>query len=75
MSAILAQDLLHQALALPAIERATLVDGLVRSLDQPDARLDALWLAEAEDRLRAYRAGELKAVDAAEVFAALERND
>lgn len=30
--------------------------------------LDAAWLKEAEDRLAAYRAGELEAVDAEGVF-------
>jgi hypothetical protein len=44
---------------------------LVESLDKPDPALDALWLKEAESRLAAYRAGELEAVDAQEVFAEL----
>ena len=67
----LAQKLLRQALGLPAIERAALVEGLVESLDKPDPTLDALWLKEAENRIAAYRAGELEAVDVEEVFAEL----
>lgn len=67
----LAQKLLRQALGLPAIERAALVEGLVESLDRPDPALDALWLKEAESRMAAYRAGELGAVDAEDVFAEL----
>jgi len=47
----LAQKLLRQALGLPAIERAALVEGLVESLDKPDPALDALWLKEAESRM------------------------
>lgn len=43
------------------------------SLDKPDPELDALWLKEAERRLAAYRAGELGAVGADEVFAELGR--
>jgi len=66
-----AQKLLHQAMKLPALERAALVEGLVESLDKPDPALDALWLKEAEDRIAAYRAGELQAVDAQEAFAEL----
>lgn len=67
----LAEKLLHQAMKLPAAERAALVEGLVESLDKPDPTLDALWLKEAESRLAAYRAGELGAVDAQEAFAEL----
>ncbi|MGH8282319.1 MAG: addiction module protein [Gammaproteobacteria bacterium] len=66
-----AQKLLHQAMRLPAPERAALVEGLVESLDKPDPTLDALWLKEAESRIAAYRAGELGAVDAEEAFAEL----
>ncbi|MBL8265853.1 addiction module protein [Steroidobacter sp.] len=65
------KSLLAEALQLPANERAALVENLILSLDKPDASLDAQWLKEAEDRLNAYRAGELAAVDAAEVFSEL----
>jgi putative addiction module component (TIGR02574 family) len=67
----LAQNLLRQAMGLPATERAALVEGLVESLDKPDPTLDALWLKEAESRIAAYRAGELGVVDAEEAFAEL----
>lgn len=48
-----------------------MVDRLIASLDKPDAALDALWLKEAEDRLAAFRSGDLGAVDAEQVFADL----
>lgn len=67
----LAQELLRQAMRLPATERAALVEGLVESLDKPDPTLDALWLKEAESRIAAYRAGELEVVDAEDAFAEL----
>lgn len=63
--------LLRQAIALPASERAALVEGIIASLDRPNPSLDALWVKEAEDRLAAYDAGELDAVDANQVFADL----
>ena len=66
-----AEKLLHQAMKLPAPERAALVEGLVESLDKPDPALDALWLKEAESRIAAYRTGELEAIDAEKVFAEL----
>jgi putative addiction module component (TIGR02574 family) len=65
------ESLLHQALQLPSNERAALVDGLIVSLDKPDPELDAIWLKEAEDRLSAYRSGDIDAVDAEQVFAEL----
>ncbi len=66
-----AKAILHQALELPSNDRAALVEGLIASLDKPDPVLDALWLKEAEDRLVAYRTGELGAIDAERVFADL----
>lgn len=65
------ETLLHQAMELPAKERAALIEGLIASLDKPDPALDALWLKEAESRLDAYKSGELSAVDAEQVFAEL----
>ena len=40
-----------------------------RSLDEPDVPVDALWAKEAEDRLTAYRRGEVGAVALSDVFA------
>lgn len=66
-----ADNLLQEASQLPPDKRAALVEDLIASLDKPNAALDALWLKEAEDRMAAYRAGELEAVDAEQVFAEL----
>ncbi|HXM49119.1 MAG TPA: addiction module protein [Pyrinomonadaceae bacterium] len=65
--------LLRQALELPANDRAALIEVLIVSLDKPDPTVDALWLKEAENRMAAYRSGELDAVDADQVFAELGR--
>lgn len=48
------------AKALPAVERAKLADALLSSLDRPDQAIDALWLKECEDRLRALESGEME---------------
>lgn len=64
-----AQQVFQQAMRLSTVERATLVEGLIASLDKPDHSLDAMWLKEAEDRMDAYRAGDLATVDADKVFA------
>lgn len=66
-----AKSVFDQALKLSANDRAALVENLLLSLDKPDPSLDALWLKEAEDRLAAYRSGELTAVDAEQVFGEL----
>ncbi len=50
-------------------ERMELVDEILASLDRPDERMDRLWAKEAEDRLAAYRRGEINAVDLEEVLA------
>jgi len=45
-----------------------LVEGLIKSLDEPDKKLDEVWAEEAEKRLKAYRAGKLQGVPMEEVF-------
>lgn len=43
----------------------------MESFGKANSTIDALWLKEAQDRMAAYRAGELGAVDAEEVFSQL----
>lgn len=50
-------------------DRLELVEQLLDSLDAPDQSIDRLWVAEAEERLAAYRRGELEAVPLAAVLA------
>ncbi|KJV07281.1 addiction module protein [Methylocucumis oryzae] len=66
-----AKIILHQALELPSNDRAVLVDGLIASLHKPNSAIDMAWLNETEQRLFAYHAGELEAIDAEQVFAEL----
>jgi putative addiction module component (TIGR02574 family) len=58
------KELLETVLALPAIDRASIVESLLASLDQPDATVDACWATEAEARLQMYDAGHIKAIPA-----------
>ena len=64
-----AKILSKQARSLSPDERLELVDDLLASLDEGDAKIDALWTSEAEDRLAAYRRGEIKAIPLQEVLA------
>lgn len=63
-----AKELLDEAMKLKPEERFNLVEGLIKSLDEPDKKLDEIWAEEAENRLRAYQAGKLEGVPMEEVF-------
>jgi putative addiction module component (TIGR02574 family) len=63
------QTIQRQIAQLPAIERIALVEDILQGLDAPDKSLDALWADEAEARLAAYKAGQVKAVTLSEVLA------
>jgi putative addiction module component (TIGR02574 family) len=64
-----AEALSAQVAQLPPAERMEVVEHILDSLDQPDASLDALWAKEADDRLAAYRRGEVKALALSDVIA------
>ncbi len=62
------KKVLEQALALRPNERFSVVEGILRSLDEPDVSLDAIWAEEAEKRLHAYREGNLEGIPMQEIF-------
>jgi len=64
-----AQAVLRQALKLDAIERAELIDALLRSFDDAAAGpFDTAWAQEAESRIDAHDAGAMGSVTANSVF-------
>jgi putative addiction module component (TIGR02574 family) len=65
---MLDQQILKEALTLAPKNRASLVEKLLASLDQPDKSIDELWAKEAENRIDAYEAGNIKAISAERVF-------
>ena len=65
---MIARELLEEALKLKPEDRFVLVEGLLKSLDEPDRILDDVWVEEAEKRLRAYREGRLDGVSMEDVF-------
>jgi len=68
-----AEEIFKEALQLPSSQRADLAERLLNSLALgTDERVDALWAAEAENRIAAFRRGELSAIPAEDVFAELE---
>jgi len=62
------KEILNQAIALKPEERFMIVEGLLKSLDEPDQELDAIWAVEAEKRLMAYRAGRLEGIPMEAIF-------
>lgn len=64
-----AKTLSAEARKLSPAERIDLVDDILASLDEPDPNVDQLWASEAEDRIAAYRRGEIKAIPLEEVLA------
>jgi putative addiction module component (TIGR02574 family) len=68
-SAILA----NEALKLPPVERAQIIDTLWNSLDPAEQHgIDQAWLVESRERLAAFRAGQLTALNGEEALRAVE---
>jgi putative addiction module component (TIGR02574 family) len=63
------KHVLEEAMELSPAEKAELVTSLLSSLDEPDREIDALWQEESEDRVDAYKRGEIKARSLQEVLA------
>ncbi len=62
------KDILKEALNLEPAEKFIIVEGLLKSLDEPDSEMDKIWGDEAERRLEAYREGKLKGIPLEEIF-------
>ncbi|HEX8255707.1 MAG TPA: addiction module protein [Thermoanaerobaculia bacterium] len=66
------KDIAAKALDLPPAARAELASQLLDSLDHlSEEENDQLWAQEAERRYAEYKAGNIEAVPADEVFARL----
>ena len=59
---------------LSPTERLELVDQILASLDETDPAIDQLWAREAEDRLIAYRRGEIRAIPLSDVLSKYGRS-
>ena len=58
-----------EAMTLPPAQRAELVERLLETLEGPvDPGVEAAWAREAEERIRAYDAGEVGSTDGDEVL-------
>ncbi len=63
----------NEALKLPTLERAQIIDALWSSLDPAEQNaIDKAWLLESQDRLAAFRAGQVTAIGGKEALRAME---
>ena len=62
------KEILEQAMKLKPEERFLIIEGLIKSLDEPDKNIDEIWAIEAEKRLRAYREEKIESVLMEEIF-------
>ena len=62
------KELIDEAVSLPVEERALVIDSLLRSLNQPESKIDRKWAAVAQRRLTEMRSGTVDAVPGEEVF-------
>ncbi|MCP9447655.1 MAG: addiction module protein [Nitrospira sp.] len=62
------KELLGEALKLKPEDRFALVEGLIKNLDEPDKKLDDIWVEESEKRLKAYREGRLGGIPMEAIF-------
>lgn len=70
----LGEQILVEAMSLPPIERAEVVEKLLSSFDFTSRKeIDMLWAQEAESRIDAYDRGDISAIPAKEVFEKIER--
>lgn len=66
--------ILTDAVVLPPMDRAELVEPLLASFDFPEREaIDAAWSTEVEDRLHAFECGEVEAMPAEAVFRRIQR--
>ena len=62
------KKILEQFMKLPPLEKANVIDLLLKSLDEPDPSLDKLWAKEVENRVDAFDSGKLSTITEEEFF-------
>ena len=69
------KQILTDALKLPPVERAELVENLLTSFEfQSREKIDALWAQEVEERIDAFERAEIAAIPAKDVFEEIQKN-
>jgi putative addiction module component (TIGR02574 family) len=69
-----AENILADALELPPMARAELVENILSSFEfQGRDAINALWAQEAENRIDAFDRGEITAIPAKDIFNEIEK--
>lgn len=62
------KTIISKALHLKPAEESIVIEALLKSLDIPDPKIEKIWTAEAEKRLKAYKEGKIKTVSFEDIF-------
>jgi len=62
-----------EALRLPDAERALLADRLLSSLSQASQEMVGSWIRESDERIAAFRRGDIEAIDGPSAMAELKK--
>lgn len=62
------KTIISKALHLKPAEKSLVIEALLKSLDVPDPKIEKIWAAEAEKRLKDYKAGKIKTVSFEDMF-------
>lgn len=62
------ENVLREVSKLRPIEKASLVEFLMASLEKPDAEIDQIWEEEALKRFKAWQEGKVSAKDLEQVL-------
>lgn len=68
------ENLLKELLALTPSEKAEIIDKVLKSLDEPDEKIDTLWKQESEKRIDAYDNGDISSVSVNDTFSKYKNN-
>lgn len=61
---------------LPALQKALLARHLLEAIEDTEGspgEIEAMWIAEAHDRLEAFRRGDMEAISSDEAFARIKK--
>jgi hypothetical protein len=67
------KQIISKALHLKPAEKYIIVEALLKSLDEPDPRIEKIWAQEAEKRYEALTKGKVKILSLSEVKMKLKK--
>lgn len=68
------EALIKELMMLDPKEKTDIIEWMLKSLDEPDEKIDALWKKESEERIDAYEKGDVTSVSVEEAFSKYKKN-